>query len=103
MVQPAHVVTHRSDVVSQTSVEAHVVGPRVQTLPVSSHVSVPLHETPSEHTRGFPLHARALHVSPSVQKSPSSQRAPSFALHADDDAAGSQTSHAFVGLTCPDP
>ncbi len=100
--QPAHVVTHISVVVLQTSVPPQVVVPATQVSPDSLHVSVPVHATPSEQFRAVPEHARAEQRSPSVQKRPSSQVAPSFALHT-VGVAVRQTSHGFMGLTWPAP
>ena len=77
-----HVVTHVSVAPSQTCPAAHVGAPGAHAFAASSHVSVPSHATPSSQTRAAPPHVVPAHTSPSVQKSPSSQLAPSFALHA---------------------
>ena len=96
--QPEHVVTQVSVVVLQTWVAPHVVAPAAQLSAASLQTSTPLHMTRSEHTRGAPEQERAAHTSLSVQKRPSSQRAPLFALHT-VGAVRLQTSHGFIGLT----
>jgi len=97
MMQPVHVVTHALLATSQTCVDVHVVVPALQRSFASSQLSVPLQLTPSPHVRGVPAHARAVHTSESVQNMPSSQLAPSLALHA-VGAVVRHTSHGFVGL-----
>jgi hypothetical protein len=69
----------------------------------SSHVSRPLHITPSEQLRGVPAHTPAEQMSPAVQKCPSSQRVPSSLLNAVVERVGSHTRHALVGSSCPAP
>lgn len=101
--QPEHVVTHALLATSQTWLALHVVVPATQRSRASSQVSTPLHATPSPHVRGEPAHARAEHTSLSVQNIPSSQLAPSFALHAVRVVVARHTSHEFVGLTWPSP
>ena len=87
----------------QSSVDAHVEVPATHAFVVSLHVSAPLQPTPSVQLRALPPQLVPVHTSPSVQNSPSSQRAPSFALHALREVATAQTSHAFAGFTCPAP
>lgn len=82
---------------------AHVDVPAAHAPVASLHVSVPLHAMPSEHTRGVARHTVPMHVSPVVQKRPSSQLDPSFGVNVVVDTAGAHTSHWFDGLRCPAP
>lgn len=102
MTQPLHAVTHMFDAESQTWPPAHVVAPGTQLSVVSLHVSVPLHVTASaQKFVAEPAHRPPEHTSPRVQKSPSSQLAPSFGLKLEIERAMSHTWHWFVGLLVP--
>jgi len=103
MVQPLHVATHASVAGSQIMPPVHVAVPGAHRSVVSLHVSAPLHEMPSPHTRAVPPQVVPVHTSLFVQNRPSSQLAPAFGLNADVERAGSQTSHWFVGLRWPAP
>ena len=103
MTQPLHVVTHASVAGSQSVPPPQVAAPAVQASAASSHVSAPLQEMPSEHTRAAPPQVVPVQTSPSVQNRPSSQLAPSLLDQPAADVAGSQTSHWFAGLRCPAP
>jgi hypothetical protein len=71
VVFPEQLATHMSIDVLQTRPPVHVVVPATQRLIVGSHVSVPLHITPSEQLRGEPTHAPLpLHVSFTTQNCP---------------------------------
>jgi hypothetical protein len=64
------VVTHASVAVLQSCPLAHVVVPATQRAIVTSHVSSPLHATPSEQLRAAPTQiALAVQASPTEQKS----------------------------------
>jgi hypothetical protein len=104
MTQPVHVVSQRSATGLQTCPAAQVVPPGWQRLAVSSHVSVPLHETESlQKSDAEPAQTPAAQVSFVVQKAPSSQEAPSFGLKAVREVATLQTWQGLAGLGCPAP
>ena len=101
--QPLHVETHVSLVGSHSRPDGHATVPATHASRDSSHVSLPLHATPSLHARADPPHVEPVHVSPAVQNIPSSQLAPSFALNDIRFRVGSHTRHEFDGSSCPMP
>lgn len=98
--QPLHAVTQAFELGLHTSPAPHVVVPGEQLSVASLHVSVPLHVTASAQklVAELPAQRPPEQLSAVVQKSPSSQLAPSFALKAARDRAVSQTSQGFAGL-----
>jgi hypothetical protein len=79
-----------------------VVVPGAQRLIVGSHVSVPLHATPSEQLRAVPTQfAFASHVSPTTQNDPVLQLMPVRGVHAVVDVAVAHVWHWFAGFVVP--
>ena len=99
--QPAHSSTQLSVSGAQNVPGAHVVSDATHALLTSSHVSMPSHETPLSQLRAVPRHALARQLSPTVQNSPSSQLAPSYALQLLAERAIAQSSHSLPGLRSP--
>ena len=104
MTQPLQAVTHMPGGVagSQTWPAPHVAAPGWQRSVVSLQVSVPLHVTAS--TQKFvavPEQRPAEQTSPRVQKSPSSQLAPSLSLQLVGERGGVQTKQGLPGCRVP--
>jgi hypothetical protein len=88
--QPAQLLTHPPVLVSQRALSPHWLAPGVQTWFASSQVDTPLHATPSSHDRGVPTQVPWEQASATVQKSPSSQVAPSLSDQLEALRVGSQ-------------
>jgi hypothetical protein len=101
---PVQLATHESEATSQIALAPQVPAPILQRFATSSHASRPSHATPSSQwLPGGAVHAPAWHESPVVQKSPSSQAAPSRLLQSVALVARVQTRHGFKGLIWPLP
>jgi hypothetical protein len=79
-----------------------VVVPAAQRAPAASHVSTPLHATPSEQLRAVPLHvAAAVHVSFTTQNDPVLHDMPVRAVHAVVELDVLHVWHGFAGFVVP--
>ncbi len=98
--QPLHVVWHMFVPVLQTWPAPQVDAPGSQRSVDSLQVSVPLQVTASAQTRAAPVPqtASAEHVSPTLQKRPSSQVAPVLGDHAVVEVAIAHVRHWLAGL-----
>lgn len=94
--QPAQVLTQELDTTSQMELEPHSLTFAEQASAASSQVEMPLHATPSSHTRWSPAHAPSLHASLTVQNNPSSQAA-SLGDQLPASRSGSQIKQALLG------
>ena len=100
--QPLHVATQVSLLVLQIVPLVHVVVPGAQRAPAASHVSTPLHATPSEQLRAVPLQvAAAVQVSFTTQNEPVLQLIPVRGVHAVVEAAVLHVWHWLAGLVVP--